>query len=41
MIEKFIDNFMIKEKKDIYFLETKDKSEFTEGIRKFLIDHEI
>lgn len=41
VIEEFVDHFHHGKEETAYFPETKEKSEFSEDIRKFLIEHEF
>jgi len=41
VIEEFVDHFHHGKEENAYFPETKVKSEFSEDIRKFLIEHEF
>ena len=41
IIEEFVDRFHHGKEEQAYFLETKDKDNFGEDIRKFLIEHEL
>ena len=41
VIEEFVDHFHHGKEESAYFPETKEKSEFSEDIRKFLIEHEF
>jgi len=41
VIEEFVDHFHHGKEETAYFPETKEKSEFSEEIRKFLIEHEF
>ena len=41
VIEEFVDHFQHGKEETAYFPETKEKGEFSEDIRKFLIEHEF
>lgn len=41
IIEEFVDDFHHGKEEKAYFPETKEKDEFAENIRKFLIEHEL
>ena len=41
VIEEFVDHFHHGKEETAYFPETKERSEFSEDIRKFLIEHEF
>ena len=41
VIEEFVDHFHHGKEENAYFPETKEKSELSEDIRKFLIEHEF
>jgi hemerythrin-like domain-containing protein len=41
IIEEFVDNFHHGKEEKAYFPETKDKDNFAEDVRKFLIEHEL
>ncbi|MGC2431968.1 MAG: hemerythrin domain-containing protein [Nitrososphaeraceae archaeon] len=41
VIEEFVDRFHHGKEEQAYFPETKDKDNFSEDIRKFLIEHEL
>jgi hemerythrin-like domain-containing protein len=41
IIEEFVDNFHHGKEEKAYFPETKEKNDFSEDIRKFLIEHEL
>jgi hemerythrin-like domain-containing protein len=41
IIEEFVDRFHHSKEEQAYFPETKDKDNFSEDIRKFLIEHEL
>jgi hemerythrin-like domain-containing protein len=41
VIEEFVDHFHHGKEEKAYFPETKEKGEFSEDIRKFLIEHEF
>jgi hemerythrin-like domain-containing protein len=41
VIEEFIDNFHHGKEESAYFPETKDKDNYAEEVRKFLIEHEF
>lgn len=41
VIEEFIDNFHHGKEESAYFPETKDKNNYAEEVRKFLIEHEF
>ena len=41
VIEEFVDRFHHGKEEQAYFPKTKDKDEFAEDIRKFLIEHEL
>ena len=41
IIEEFVDNFHHGKEEKVYFPETKGKDDFSEDIRKFLIEHEL
>lgn len=41
VIEEFVDNFHHGKEEKAYFPETKDKDDFAEDVRKFLIEHEL
>ena len=41
IIEEFVDNFHHGKEEQAFFPETKEKDDFSENIRKFLIEHEL